>query len=157
MTIINHQGKLFRYRGREEFQDNDMAFKFTPTDEIWPVNDAASFYPPVANNAHSSRTSISFPAHSPTYPPASTMEPAKVENPQHYANHDVFNEHIKPDLVRSRLRFGPSALRSAIDASSGSPSKITQQAGLADMGHGLNTLGMVSCTLASVLVSQRDS
>ena len=146
MTIINHQGKLFRYRGREEFQDNDMAFKFTPTDEIWPVNDPATFHPPAVATTHSSRDFISFPAHSPTYPPASVMEPGKTENAQHYSNHDVFNEHIKPDLVKSRLRFGPSALRSTIDASSGSPSKNAQQSGWANMGQGLNSFGMVSYT-----------
>ena len=39
------------------------------------------------------------------------------------ATHSVFNDHIKPDLINSRLRLGPSVLRSAVDAGVSSPSK----------------------------------
>ena len=125
MTIINHKGQLFHYRGREEFNDNNAAaFKFTPTDEIWPLNEALpqQSYPsthPCTMADHKS----DYPAHAVTYPPQSVHD-LKDDLQLHIpATHTVFNEHIKPDLINSRLRLGPSVFRSAVDTGFTSPSK----------------------------------
>lgn len=134
MTIVNHEGELFHYRGREEFKDDSPSpFKFTPTDEIWPLNQSRASQDTHHFNTRLPICDSSVLSHPVSHGSLTSTSTVKSPLSQSSSIFDIFNEHIKPDLVNSRLRLGPSALRCMVDSTSTSPTKVIDDSGWAGL------------------------
>ena len=109
------------------------SFKFAPVDVIRQPRVHNQFLNDLAREHMSSHLKVAA-QHSATVPPRSLRSRAlgssevDASNQQNPFTHHIptsptsdsgfFNHHIKPDLTDSRLKYGPAAVRSAVDSNS---------------------------------------